>query len=120
MLRIVAWLRRRARTNAAQVSLHQGHARALHRDVGARPHGDTHIWHGQRRGVVDAVARHRDPPSLRAQVADDFNLPLRQHLGLNINDTEFRGHGLGRPATVAREHHDRQSGVGRRPTGLCE
>src|SRR4029453_16911484 len=28
-----------------------------------------------------------------------------------MRDTEFRGHGLGGPATVAREHHDRQPGV---------
>src|SRR5207245_9798575 len=48
---------------------------------------------------------------LRAEAADGLTLALRQHLGLNMSDIEFRGYGLGCPATIVREQHDRQPGV---------
>src|SRR5207245_8702591 len=42
--------------DAPQITLHEGHARALHRDIGTRAHGDAHVRCRERRGVVDAVA----------------------------------------------------------------
>ncbi len=46
--------------DAGEVALEQRDAGALDGDVGAGAHGDADIGRGQRRRVVDAVARHRD------------------------------------------------------------
>ena len=46
--------------DAAQVAVHQRDAGALDRDVGAGAHRDADRRLGERRRVVDAVARHRD------------------------------------------------------------
>ena len=52
---------RRARADdAAEIAFDQRHARALHGDIGAGAHRDADLRLGQRRRVVDAVARHGD------------------------------------------------------------
>ena len=66
MLRMVACDSRRARTMPGQIALEQRHAGAFHGDVGAGAHGDADIGRGERRRVVDAVARHRHDAALAA------------------------------------------------------
>src|SRR2546422_2461865 len=50
-----------------EVPLHQRHAGALHRHVGAGSHGDAHLGPGQRRSVVDTVAGHGHHRPFRLQ-----------------------------------------------------
>ena len=108
MLRIVARLRRRARTMPAQVALHQRDAGALHRHVGAGAHRDADVGLRQRRRVVDAVAGHGDHAALGLQALDDRRLLLGQHLGLDLVDAHGARDGLGGRAAVAGQHHDAQ------------
>lgn len=48
----------------------------LHRHVGAGPHRDADMGRGQRGGIVDAVARHRDDPAFGLQPLHDRGLVL--------------------------------------------
>ena len=48
----------------AEVAFHQRDAGALHGHVGAGAHGDADVGLGERRRVVDAVARHRHDAAL--------------------------------------------------------
>jgi hypothetical protein len=64
MLRIVAPAEARAPARCPQVALDQRHAGALHRHVGAGAHRDADVRLRERRGVVDAVAGHRDDAPL--------------------------------------------------------
>ncbi len=84
-------------------------AGAFHGHVGARAHGDAHVGRGQRRRVVDAVARHRHHAPLRLQALRQFRaLSLRQHFRRNFVDAKFAARPP-RPllAVVAGQHHDR-------------
>ena len=51
--------------DGARVAADEGHVRCLDRDVGARPDRHAEIGRGKGRGVVDAVADHRDDGALR-------------------------------------------------------
>jgi hypothetical protein len=77
MLRIVACDSRRAR-DAAQIAFDDRDAGALHRHIGAGAHRDADVRGGQRGGVVDSVAGHRDHAALRAQALHHLLL-LRRH-----------------------------------------
>ena len=59
MLRIVGAAEPARADDAAQIALDERDAGALHRDVGARAHGDADVGLRERRRVVDAVAGHR-------------------------------------------------------------
>ena len=100
-------LRKPARANdAAEVALQQRDAGALHRDVGAGPHGDADLGGGERRGVVDAVAGHGDDPPGLLQPGDHGALLIRKHLRLDIGDPEFPRHGIRRGPVVSGQHDD--------------
>ncbi len=53
-----------------QVAAHQRQVARLDRHVGAGAHGQAEVGLGQRGGVVDAVADHRDHPALGLQPPD--------------------------------------------------
>ena len=53
-------------------------------DVGAGAHREAEVGLGQRGGVVDAVADHRDDAALALQVGDRVDLVGRQHLGDHV------------------------------------
>ena len=90
--------------------LHQRHAGALHRDVGAGAHRDADVGLRERRRVVDAVAGHRDAPALRLE-------PLRSRRALPSGSTSASTssmptcarHRLGGRAAVAGQHDDLQA-----------
>ena len=73
----------------------------LDRDVGAGAHGQPEVGGGQRGGVVDAVADHRDACALGLQPLDDGDLVGGQHLGddVVVGDPDLAG---GRPGRTAR------------------
>ena len=75
--------------DARQVALDQRDAGALHRDVGAGAHRDADVGLGQRRRVVDAVARHRDDAAFALQPPDDRRFSVGQHLGFDLRDAEL-------------------------------
>ena len=52
-----------------QVAADQGQVGGLDGDVGAGAHRDAQVGLGQRGGVVDPVADHRDHPALALQSA---------------------------------------------------
>ena len=80
-------LRQPARADdAGEVALHERDAGAFHRDVGAGAHRDADVGPRQRRGVVDAVAGHRDAPALALERRDVRGLLLRQHAGMDVVD----------------------------------
>ena len=69
--------RRMASTAAPQVAAHEREVAGLDRHVGAGAHRQAEVGLGQRGGVVDAVADHRDDPALGLQAADDVDLVRR-------------------------------------------
>ena len=95
--------------DAPEVPLHQRDPGALHRDVGARPHGDPHLRLRERRGVVDAVACHRDDAPLRLEPLHDLRLLIGQHLGHDLVDRELPRDRFGGRSAVAREHDDAEA-----------
>ncbi len=100
--------------DAGEIAAEQRDAGALDRDVGAGAHGDADIGRGEGRGVVDAVARHRDHAALAAQPLDHGALLIGQHLGLDLGDAELARDRLGGGAVVAGEHDDADVFIGER------
>ena len=107
--------------DAAQVAAHQGHVRRLHRHVRAGADGDAEIRLGQRGGVVDAVAHHRNQSAgLRGraggairglggglvafalQFGDPVGLAVRLDLADHRIDADFAGDAPGYLGLVAR------------------
>jgi hypothetical protein len=60
---------------------------------------------GERGGVVDPVADHRDDVSLPLQLGDRVGLLLGQHLGPDVVDARAGGHRPGRGLVVSGQHH---------------
>ena len=107
MLRIVARRQAARAHDAAQVALHERHAGALHRDVGAGAHRDADVRLRERRRVVDAVARHRDDAPLGLQaLARPSAFSVGQHLGDDLVDAELASDRLRGRLAVAGQHHD--------------
>ena len=92
--------------NAAQVAFDQRDARALHRHVRARAHGDADMGGGERRSVIDAVAGHRDDVALLAKLCDLFVFVARLDSGFHLIESEFLGHGMRGAFVVAGQHDD--------------
>src|SRR5699024_10822894 len=90
-----------------QVILHQGDVGGLDGDSGA---GGTHrhadVGGGQGRGVVDAVADHRDGEAFALELLDDGELVLGQQLGADLVHPDLGGDRLGDPPVVTGEHDD--------------
>ncbi len=63
--------------DAGQIALDERDAGALHGDIRARAHGHAHIGLGQRRRVIDTVARHRDHAPFGSQAPNDGILLIR-------------------------------------------
>src|SRR3546814_15537672 len=59
----------------------------------SRAHGDADIGLRQRRGIVDAIARHGDLAAFALKLPDDARLVLRKHVGADLVDAEPRGDG---------------------------
>src|SRR3546814_19042478 len=62
--------------------------RAFDGDIGSRAHRDADVSGGERGGVVDPVAGHRDDPALFAQPLHDRTLLVGEDVGLNVVDAE--------------------------------
>src|SRR3546814_8854882 len=60
--------------DAQKVAAQQRHTRAFDGDIGSRAHRDADVSGGERGGVVDPVAGHRDDPALFAQPLHDRTL----------------------------------------------
>ena len=94
--------------HAGEAAADERHVRGLDGDVGPRADRDAEVRLGQRRGVVDAVADHRDDFAARLQLADLRRLVGREHFGEELGDADARRHGRGGVAPIAREHRDLQ------------
>jgi hypothetical protein len=75
-----------------------------HVGAGADRHADVGL--GQRRGVVDAVADHRDAFAFVLKAADLGGFVLREDFGEHAIDPGLRRDRLGGAAVVAGDHHD--------------
>ncbi len=90
---------------AAQVIVHQRNGGAVNGHLApGRAHGDAQIARRQRRGVVDPVPDHRHPISLGFDLADKFNLVLRQAFGRHLFAADFGGHPRRHRLAVAGDH----------------
>ena len=92
--------------DAGEIALDERHAGALHRNVGAASHRDADVGGGQRRSIVDAVARHGDDAAGAAQVFDDGAFALRQDFGFDIGDAKSLCDGKRGCLAVAGQHDD--------------
>ena len=92
--------------DAAEIAFQQRDAGAFHRDIGAGAHGDADFGSRKRRGVVDAVAGHRDDPPGLLQLGDDRALLIGQHFRLDLGDAEAPRDGICRRPVVAGQHDD--------------
>src|SRR3989344_5508485 len=88
------------------ITVQESDACALDGDVGAGRHRDADVRSRERRGVVDAVPRHRDDAALRLQLLNGTELILRHHLGHDLVDADLLRDEGGRTLIVAGEHHD--------------
>ena len=89
----------------AQVVVHERHVGGL--DGGVRAvagHSETDVGPGQRRGVVDAVARHAHLVSPGFQFLDDGELVRREQTGLEAVHAHLTGDGRCRVLVVTGEH----------------
>ncbi|CAI7662410.1 unnamed protein product, partial [Penicillium discolor] len=90
-----------------QIVTGEGHVGRLDRGVGARrAHRDPDVRGGQRGGVVDAVADHRDRAVLPTEFADRSGLVFGAQLGADVIDPCMRSEGAGGAGVVAGEHGD--------------
>ncbi len=86
---------------------HQGDVGRLERDVAAGgAHGDADVGGGERRGVVDAVADHRDRAVPLAQLRERVSLVAGQELGVGFVESRASQHRLRARPGIAREQHD--------------
>ena len=93
-------VRRRTQVAADQRQVGRGHRR-----VGAGPERDAEVGPGQRRGVVDPVADHRDDPALLLQARHLVDLALREHAGHDRADADLVGDRPGHDLVVAGQQH---------------
>ena len=82
--------------------------RRLDRDVGSRADREADVGAGEGRGVVHAVADHRDREAAGLELGDLVLLVLGQHLGEHLVDAELGGDGVRDRAGVAGDHRDRR------------
>src|SRR5215207_1460722 len=92
--------------DASQVAFEECHAGALHRDIGAGAHGDADIRGGERRCIVDAIARHRNYATYGLIALDDRALLFWQDFRLDFVDSESPRDGFGCGPVVPGEHDD--------------
>src|SRR5207247_8257861 len=59
---------------------------------------------GERRGVVDTIARHRDSPALRLQARDQIRFLLRPYLAVDLIDAELASYRLRGGRSISRSH----------------
>ena len=90
--------------DAAEITLDKGDARTFHGDVGAGAHGDSDVRPCQRRRVVDAVARHRNPLAGGLELADHPVLVLGRDIGVDFVDPDHGTHRLRGRLGVAGQH----------------
>ena len=89
----------------AQVARDERDVGGLDRDVRAGADREAEIGLRERRGIVDAVADHRDDAALVLQPADDSGLVLGQDVGDHLGDPHLGGDGAGRRGVVAGQEH---------------
>ena len=80
MTRIVARDSAIAEPHEPRVAADERDVRRLDRHVGAGPDRHAEVRAGERRGVVDPVADHRDPAALGLEPRHDASLSAGQHL----------------------------------------
>ena len=82
-----------------------GDVRDLPRDFRAVADGNAHIRGGQGRRIVDAVANHDHPSSVRFLPFHKGRLVLREHLGIVFVHPDPAGHRRRCPLAVPGHHH---------------
>ena len=95
----------------AQVAADEREVAGLDGDVGAGAHREAEVGLGERGGVVDAVADHRDDPALVLEAPDDVDLVGGEHLGDHVVDADLGGDGARRRGSLSPV-----SSTGRRPS----
>ncbi len=83
---------------------HQGDGGGLNCHVAAAAHGDPHLGLGQRRGVVDTIAHHRDLTPLALQRLNRGGFAIRQYPGDNLVDPGLFSNSVGGNGVVTGEH----------------
>ena len=104
--------------NTAEIPFDQRDPGAFNGDIGAGPHGNTHIRRRQRRGVVDTIARHCDGAAFGLKARDKIVLVLGAETGVHFVDAQCRGDRLRRGLGIAGGHDDAQAGVMQTANGL--
>ena len=104
--------------HAAQIAAHQRDIRRLHGHIRAGADGDAKIGLRQGRGVVDAVADHRNQfvvalvgITLRLQAFNPIRLAIWPNLCDNRIDTDLLGDLAGDLGFVAAEHDGAHTGL---------
>ena len=78
----------------------------FHGYVSACSHCYADIRLGQRRGIVDTIARHCHFPALSLIALNDFGLLVRQDLSNHFVDAKLSGDRVGGGTTIAGKHDD--------------
>ena len=90
-----------------QVVAHQNDVGDFQGHVGTGgAHGDADVGGGQRGGVVDPVADHRNDLVALAEPSDDGHLLIGQHVGVHVVGADLIGDSVGHAGIVARQDDD--------------
>ena len=100
--------------DAHQIAFHQRNAGAFDRDIGPRPHCNSHIGGRERRRVVNSVARHRDDCAAGLQSFDDLDFLIGHDFRAELIDPQLAGNRFGSAPIVASAHDDFQAHVVKR------
>ena len=92
--------------NSRQIALHQSDPGALDGHFRSCSHGDADVGLGERRCIVDPIARHRHDAAFGPELLDDAVFVLRQDIGLDLFDAKLAGDRLSGRLVVAGQHHD--------------
>jgi hypothetical protein len=109
MFRIVARLKRSARTNSSEIALDQRDPCAFHRYIGAGAHCDSNLSLRESGRIIDPVARHGYLTAFRLQSLDDRALLIRQCVRMHFINPECSGYDLCGPPIISREHDDTEN-----------
>src|SRR5260370_17832806 len=104
--------------DSPQVTLEKRDARVFNRHICSRAHGYTNIRRGQRRRIINSIARHRHHTSFAVQLLDDLALSRRRSFGLYLAYFQLRSDHRTRFLPVTSPYYDPHTFVTQRLDGL--
>ena len=101
--------------DAHQIAFQQRNAGAFDRDIGPRPHCNSHIGGRKRRRVVNSVARHCHDCAAGFQFFNDLDFLIGHYFRSVFIDAQLTRNRFSSSTIVAGAHDDLQTPAVKRP-----